>query len=306
LRNAFKSEGVVRLLRASIGGDLDCEGARFGNERGLSFAADGANVGKSVIFRRASFDGAIRLSQAVVGGDVDCSGAAMIRGIGADGPVLLAEYVRVQGNVHFCDEQGVGARDDARAVVPTFTTDGTISLEGAAVFGELHCEGATFVGFETNGLTCESAKAGSVKWRRIRSFGTTELNLINAHVGTFFDDKKSWPAHNRLRIDGFSYEYIDPLIDDHVSRSVDSRLRWLQRSADVRTQPYQQLAKVLREGGQDLNARRVLAALEKNLREVQDTTRIKRAASWLYGTIGYGYTPVAGTMRWAAVTHRRR
>ncbi|MGH7932863.1 MAG: hypothetical protein ACREQN_06795 [Candidatus Binataceae bacterium] len=303
LRNKFTCKGVVRLVRASVRGDLDCGGAHFGNENGLSFAADEANIEKSVIFRQASFAGSIRLSQAMVGGDLDCSGATIIRGEAANDPALLADYARIQGNLHLCDEQDPNTTRNSAGTRPTFTTDGIVNLEGAAISGQLHCEGARFQGSGTNGLNFESAKGESIKWRKIEGISrNTILSLINARVGSFFDDEHSWPTQNCLLLDGFSYSYLDPLGDPQPSSSIGLRLRWLQLVPALKTQPYQQLAKVLREAGQDLNARRVLAALQDELRVERDTGGIKRVMSWFYSTIGYGYTPVAGTIRWAAIT----
>jgi len=301
LRNKFTCKGVVRLVRASVQGDLDCGGAHFGNENGLSFAADEANIEKSIIFRQAFFAGAVRLPNAVVGGDFDCSRATIICKPAED-PALLAEYARIGGNVHICDEPEPGTARIG-GVQPTFTTDGTVSFEGAAISGQLHCEGARFQEPGPNGLKLESAKADSIKWRKIEGISAnTELNLINARVAAFFDDERSWPRENRLLLDGFSYRYLEPLGDPQPSTSIDLRLRWLLRLPTLRTQPYQQLAKVLRDAGQDLNARRVLTALQGELRKRRDTGQIQKVMSRCYGTIGYGYTPVAGTIRWAAIT----
>jgi hypothetical protein len=297
LRNKFTCRGIVRLVRANIRGDLDCGKARFGSEHGLSFAADGANIEKSIIFREASFAGSVRLSQVVVGGDLDCSGATMIRSATDDEPVLLADYARIQGNVHLCDEQDSSTAQNTITPRPAFTINGTIGFEGAMISGQVHCEGASFQGSEANGLNFESASAESIKWQKIKGMSpNTKLRLINARVGSIFDDENSWPLRNCLFIEGFSYTYLDPLGD-----SIDVRLRWLQRSSALKTQPYHQLAKVLREAGQDLNARQVLAALQRELRKEREARGIKRVMSWFYGTIGYGYTPVAGTIGWASV-----
>jgi hypothetical protein len=304
LRNKFSCKGVVRLLRASVRGDLDCAGAHFGDENGLSFAADEANIEKSLIFRQASFAGMVRLPNGVVGGDLDLSGAAIVCGKPADDPALLAEYARIQRNVHLCNEPDpAAARNNVSAPPRTFSTNGTVSFEGAEISGQLHCDGARFLGPGPNGLNFESAKADLIKWRKIEGISEdTKLNLINARVVSFFDDETSWPKPNCLLLDGFSYSSLEPTGDFQPSTSIDLRLRWLLLIPALKTQPYQQLAKVLRDGGQDLNARRVLAALQGELRKRRDAGRTKKVMSWCYGTIGYGYTPVGGTIRWAAIT----
>jgi len=48
LRNGFKAEGEVRLLGATVGGDLDCHGGQFINKEGKALSADGAQINGSV------------------------------------------------------------------------------------------------------------------------------------------------------------------------------------------------------------------------------------------------------------------
>src|SRR5208282_534209 len=51
LRNGFKAGGEVRLLGASIGGDLDCENGQFFNAGNKALSADGIKVDGNVFVR---------------------------------------------------------------------------------------------------------------------------------------------------------------------------------------------------------------------------------------------------------------
>ena len=65
-RDGFKAEGEVSLLGATIGGDLDCDGAQLSNAKGTALIAEGAKIGGSVFLTNGfKAEGEVRL----VGGD---------------------------------------------------------------------------------------------------------------------------------------------------------------------------------------------------------------------------------------------
>jgi hypothetical protein len=121
------------------------------------------------------------------------------------------------------------------------------------------------------------------------------------------DDQESWPRAGNLNIDGFVYGRIARGPTD-----AEARLQWLALQAEFTPQPYRQLAKVLRELGDDQGARRVLYKMEKLRRTEQSRiwrdrlhdvklTRWSRLTGWtrywlargggwvLKATIGYGF-----------------
>ena len=51
LRDGFKAEGQVRLLGATIGGNLDCGKGQFTKAEGNALHADGVRVEGSVFLR---------------------------------------------------------------------------------------------------------------------------------------------------------------------------------------------------------------------------------------------------------------
>jgi hypothetical protein len=109
---------------------------------------------------------------------------------------------------------------------------------------------------------------------------------MNASAGSLVDDEKSWPSKGKLFLDGFVYGHIS----GGSPRDAKTRLRWLECQDPFTPKPYRQLAKVLREAGDDSGARKVLFEMERRRREVEDRSWY----TWLWGrvlkwTIGYGF-----------------
>ncbi len=222
LRNGFHIEGEVSLLRARIGGDLNCSAGTFLNRGGCALSADGIKVASAVFLRhRFKVEGEVRLVGAEIGGQLDCGGAQ-------------------------------------------FGDTSRVDLENATV------KQAFF-------------------WTGLGRNTPVRLDLAHASVGQVGDEEQSWPRKGNLRLDGFVYERIGD-----GPTSAEERLEWLARQPDgFVPQPYRQLAKVLRERGDDAGARKVLIAMENARLRFGGLSAIQRAASWvLWATVGYGYTPL--------------
>jgi hypothetical protein len=130
-----------------------------------------------------------------------------------------------------------------------------------------------------------AAIAGTLFWQGVE---VTSLDLIDASVGALVDDEKSWPSKGNLFLDGFVYGHLS----GKSPRDAKTRLKWLERQDPFRPQPYRQLAKVLREAGDDSGARNVLFGMERRRRQVEDRSWYARAWGWLLKwTIGYGFHP---------------
>ena len=104
------------------------------------------------------------------------------------------------------------------------------------------------------------------------------------------DDEQSWPKKGNLSLDGFS-------LRENWRRTRPARRNassGLARQPDgFVPQPYRQLAKVLREAGDDAGARKVLIAMEDSRLKYGGLSAPQRVASRiLRATVGYGYTPL--------------
>ena len=281
LRNGFRTEGQVRLLGATIGGDLDCSNAAVENPpqadvpgSGIAVNADRAVV-KGAVFLRDGFraQGDVRLLGANIGGDLDCSNATFANpprpGVPGSGIALAADGIVVKGTVFL--NKG-------------FRAEGEVRLLGGQVGGQLTCTGGSISGaMNADAATVKRA----LRWTYIVNPERTTLILNDASVGALVDDSKSWPAHGNLFLDGFLYERISS-----GPRDVKNRLEWLARQAAFTLQPYRRLAKVLRDEGDNAGARIVLFEMEKRRRHQEDRGPFARAWTGILKlTIGFGYYP---------------
>jgi hypothetical protein len=245
LREGFSAEGEVRLLGAQIGGSLECRGGTFKNPGNDALSMDGAN-GRGGVFLGDGFsaDGEVRLLGAQIGGSFTCSRGTLKN---PGGKALNAGRADVEGSVFFTD---------------CFRAEGEVRLTNAEIGGDLACTGGKFSGV----LLQRATIAGALFWRALEATETAELDLTKASVGSLADDEKSWPGKGKLFLDGLAYEHIS----GDSPRDAKTRLRWLERQDPFRPKPYRQLAKVLREAGDESSARRVLFEMECRRRQDED------------------------------------
>jgi len=261
---SFHASGEVRLLGAQIGRNLDCRGGEFINpqsgfkESGEALSADGISVGGTLSLSDGfSAEGEVRLIDARIGTNLDCTRGKFVNPQKREGVgemALNAERAEVKGDV---------------MLINGFSANGTVSLAGTRVLGNVDC----------------------------RNGKATTLVLERTSAGSIMDDEGSWPAHGNLYLDGFVYGRI---VSGHPKNRVlddaETRLRWLNLQPDTpfAPQPYLQLAKVLREGGDDDGARRVLIEMEdRQWNHKKDPHWIDPVQRWpLKLTVGYGYQPL--------------
>lgn len=266
----------------------------FVGSRTAAVTADGLKVRGDLFFRDANVEGEVRLLGAAVGGDLECQNATFKN---AGDVTLNANSIKVTGSVSLGDSCSV---------------EGEVNLRGAEIGGQLNCGGGQFAA-ESLVDVQQASVAGAFLWQNVkwnleserqakpgspvRPLPSAWLNLTHTTVGPLADDKESWPSTGRLLLDGFVYARIaaGPL-------DANSRLEWLRRQEDgFFPQPYLQLAKVLREAGDDSGARRVLIAMENS--RVKDPKRGWWSKdpnlswwSWIWAwalrlTINHGYQP---------------
>jgi len=127
-------------------------------------------------------------------------------------------------------------------------------------------------------------------WRRVSLENGAQLMLRDASVGLIVDQERAWPPPGKLLIDGFAYSSFDVHPGD-APWDARTRLRWLAlQPPGFHLQPYRQLAKVLRESGDEPGAIQVLMA-EEDARYRQFGFLGRFVGAFLKATIGYGYQP---------------
>ena len=129
----------VRLARATIGKDLNCERLRLrSSDRSISLPrrrlmADGAHIaGDAILAGGFEADGDVRLVGVRIAGDLQVQDARLTGSVdseGVRGDALNLDRMRVAGRVSF--DKG-------------FSAAGTVRLKRARIDGDLDCNGAAF------------------------------------------------------------------------------------------------------------------------------------------------------------------
>jgi predicted acyltransferase (DUF342 family) len=356
LRNGFTATGVISLIGAGIGGNLECDGATLNgaSTRGYALVADNLTIGRNALLRNGfTAAGAIWLLGADITGNLECDDATL-KGVSTDGLALAAGRIKVGGDAFFrsgfsaagaisllgaditgnLDFNGAelgGANAAGNALIGDnlevgrnacfaagFTAAGTVSLGSARIGGSLElCIGkppGAGAAFDAPGMQVTH----ELRWMPDEQF-TGPVNLEDAQIGQLKDDWSSdrgsangyWPSGGLLRLDGFSYTRLA----DEPPATAEQRLTWIQsqyrdkppvRWRDVllrrkagraldsspmfAAQPYEKLASVYQQGGQDKEARIIALARRRDIRKYGDLTRYRKALNWLLDrTIQYGY-----------------
>jgi sRNA-binding regulator protein Hfq len=190
LRNGFRADGEVRLLSASIGGNLECDGSQFINPNAIALFADGVKI-EGHVFLRNNFSahGAVLLLYATIGKGMDCHGgqfansnavALNANGAKIEGPVLLYKGFKAEGNVQFSAATISGDLDchggqfaNSNAVALSangakisgnmflsggFKAEGEVQIQGAEIGRELDCGSGQFINPQGLALVAHLAK----------------------------------------------------------------------------------------------------------------------------------------------------
>jgi hypothetical protein len=294
--------GVVRLIGADIAGDLTCPGAHLSGigDQGESLNGERMKVGGTVFLdQEFTAIGAVRLIGADIGGDLACRGARL-RGMDRYGGSLNGSRMKVGGNVYL--DQG-------------FTAAGSVVIAGARIGESLSFRGAKLA--ERYALRAGGVQVdGQLYWApRSPVDGLVDLERATVHRldddWSLLDDygvpDGHWPPAERLRLAGFTY---DGFGGEHQA-SWQQRLGWIRRSHRAATatrpgafaaQPYEQLATVYRQSGQETEARQVAIARRNDLRRYGGLTHPRLLSNWLLDkTIRHGYQPLRAVGLLAAV-----
>jgi hypothetical protein len=177
---------------------------------------------------------------------------------------------------------------------------GLVQFDNAKIDGVIYAIGAKFLGSpsEPHGFSATAmTSGGAFIWQNVTLQNGATLDLRGSSVNGLADDEGSWPVPGRLAIDGFVYrDFYGGPIDaasrlKWVSLGVGQHPPWLLVASGFHSQPYRELAKVLRERGDDAGAARVLVAQE-DARYSQYGTFGRSVGGFIKWTIGYGHRPL--------------
>jgi hypothetical protein len=233
----------------------------------------------------STLTGPLILPGADITGQLICRGT-QLTGTDSDGNALVADAMKVGGDV-FLDEG--------------FAAAGTVSLNSAHVDASVLLAPAALGAQDEVALDAARAQiSGTLRWAPAAPV-SGQVDLEGATVGHLEDDWSGnrrngyWPTGGRLRLDGFTYGRFGGA----RQATVEQRLAWIRSQyhpragdspADFAAQPYEQLAAVYRQAGQDDQARKVAIARRADLRRYGDLNWYRWFGNWfLDRTIRYGY-----------------
>jgi len=256
--NGSRIDGKVSLSGSDIKGHLSCTQAVLRHPNGSALKAQGMKVASSVLLEGTTATGQVSLLGAQIGGQLVAIGVAFHN---PEGHAFNGQSIQVRGD----------------AFLRYATTDGEVSFMGAEINGVLDCSHAAMRNPEGYALKAQRliVREGFI-WRRMKDVAG-DVDLTSAHVGDLWDDPDSWAICNRLYLSGFIYDVL------HGGINVPDRLAWLKKGAISRRefypQPYEQLAKLLRDTGHRSDARAIMVAKEKEQRKAS-RERWRREREW--------------------------
>ncbi|MEU5690627.1 hypothetical protein [Actinosynnema sp. NPDC020468] len=281
--HAFRAHGQVRLVDADVRGSASLSGVRLHGPGIDVLFADRLKIGGTLFLRDLEATGSLRLQNADIGSTLDCSGARLTsprrRADGTMKPSLDARVATVGKDLlcshGFTAEGGVRIRLAEIGKMVTFA-GARLGAPGSAI--ALNAYGLTTQQLVLR-LAPEDAPTGRVSLRRVSAAAVS-------------DGPGLWAASGGVDVEDFTFGSISST--PHVD--VRTRLRWLREvQPDFAPGPYEQLAAVYRDGGEEELAQAV--QLEKQHRRFSELGRAGRVWGFLQRwTVGYGYRP------WLAIT----
>ena len=291
LLDEVHSAGVVNLLEATIG-FLSANGGHFkyAAEPGDIFATrtvlnltDATIKGGVYLNDGFEADGGVTLNGSRIGADLSCisghffnPGSVAIDAVGTE----IAGYVYLMS----AESQGL-----------TFQRGGPVKINGSLRFRGTRTSGIVVLDAVLSGSSGTlhgffgpAMSAPVFFWLHVTSEKGTQLDLSGASVGSLADDERSWPASGNLVIDGLTYSGFGLGL---APVDADTRLKWIALQPQYHPQPYRQLAKVLREMGDEKGAVKVMVA-EGDARYRQMGFPGRLLGIFLKYTIGYGHRPL--------------
>ncbi|NLU67599.1 oxidoreductase [Streptomyces sp. HNM0574] len=304
----------IKLTDATIGTDLMLNQATVGRgHRVRAIAADGINVGQELQASLLRTDGEVSLRGATIGSSLHMFGTVLRHDKGHY--ALRAPQLTVGHVASFADANRDRSPQIQGATPPTGTHHPFLTSEGGSRLSTKHfeCTGGMVLddGRFGSSLVVENARfdLGMLQEISLRRITTPELKftpqapergvvvLSGAAVEKLVDQVSSWPTGQRLWMAGFTYQHAIPALGHF---NVRERLRWVAGATpEYSPQPYEQLAAMYRNNGDDVNARTVL--LEKQRRRRETLPLVGKLWGYLQDwTVAYGYRPGQAAV-WMAV-----
>ncbi|MEV0225894.1 oxidoreductase [Streptomyces sp. NPDC050704] len=290
----------VRLTDAHIGTDLLLNQAIvYRDRRGRSITGDGMTVGQDLQAEMLESHGELSLRGATVGVSLSLRGSRLANQYGR---IALNAPQLTVGRTLYMTPAGVSnplqtsGRTPARGTrVQRFECDGGIRLDDGRFGDAVDLQQARLTLKDDQEISLRRVQVPELRFLGERP-QRGRVVLSGARVVNLIDQASSWPGAGQLRMDGFQYESLVPRGPFPLAR----RLGWVAAATpEYNPEPYERLATVLRNGGEEEDAREVLLAKQRHRRENLPIA----AKLWGYAqdwTVAYGYRPGRAAV-WMAV-----
>lgn len=276
--------GEVRAINTKIDGNFDFQGALMRadtDEDGVLTPALDARklvVGGDVLLNHTVLLGTGVLSGSAIGGDLDCSDSRFFAETDESGEKL--DWIVLEGAAKAAiDAKRVEVKGSL--LLPRAVAHGAVRFVGAKIGADVDLAAGMFHAMPDR----DGGSRMAVNLERIRAGAGTlflrdaaeidgVLNLSGSNFRAIDDTEDSWPTAGNFLLDQCKYGAFSGPSPKHAL----SRLRWigLQKptrwGVDFWPQPYEQLAKVLREMGHSADARTVLVEKERLQRAARRET----------------------------------
>ncbi|MEU5217900.1 oxidoreductase [Streptomyces sp. NPDC020807] len=298
----------IRLTDAQIGTDLLINQIRvWPDGRGRAITADGMLVAQDLQAELIETHGELSLRGAKVGVSLSLRGS-VLRGA-QQRRALNAPQLTVERSLHLNAAWVYEDTGNTRGTPPYGVTPargarrkpvechGGVRLDDGRFGDAVDLHDARFL---LDGARREELSLRRIVTPELRFNGERPAEgrvvLNGARIVTLIDLWSSWPGPGGLAMGGFVYENLVPYGHFPLAR----RLEWVAAATpEYAPEPYERLATVLRNSGEDADAREVLLAKQRRRRETLPV------AGKLWGfvqdwTVAYGYRPGRAAV-WMAV-----
>lgn len=229
LANAFKGVGLVRMLGATVGGDVDCEGGSFKSsataaltpwDEGVALDLENARVSGSVYLRRGFVsEGQVKMLSAQVSGQLSCAGGTFCNSQKVGEGALYLDRMTVGGDVLLRNDSDSGLG---------FKADGEVRMLGASIGGQLSCSGGVFINPGDDALSCHRVRVKGVVLLRRGFEANGAVRFPGADVGGRFECRKA--RFFNAPEDG-SFDEDEPGVLNLVNANLQDRFIWREIEA---------------------------------------------------------------------------
>ncbi|AIJ20243.1 oxidoreductase [Amycolatopsis methanolica] len=283
--------GQLRMADVTVRGNLLAGRVRLRHAERDVLSARRMTVAGNFHLHEATIEGTLRLQGVEVGGSVYLYGTDVTK-------------PAVRNRTSFSvDLRTVKVGRDitlTSAGEQPFHAEGGVNMDGATAGRRIDFSGAVLGSYNKHAIALDASDVGADEFLlNLAEPATGSIVLRHAHCQTLEDNDNFWQAEGGIELEDFRYDVLKRPIDMKDDAAVRDRIERLRTAmAGYRPGPYDQLAAMLRNSGNEEHASTVLfkkqqyryEALAQGYRVLGPGVRLW---SWLQRwMVGYGYRPV--------------